>query len=286
MSKRYSLENEHIMITVDSHGAELVSIRDRESGREYMWSGDAAYWGRVSPVLFPVVGNYKDHKTTYKDTVYESGQHGFARDMDFHLASKMEDELWFVLKDNKETMSKYPFHFSLLIGYRITGRNIRVMWNVMNDDSRNMFFSIGGHPAFACPVEGCSLEFDVAGPLVSGVIDENGLLSERTKEFSLSNGKLALSHALFDEDALIFEKQVHAVTLYDADGVGMLSVSFDSPLLGIWSPKGKNAPFVCIEPWYGRTDRSSFDGDLTMREWGNELKRSEVFNAHYDIRIH
>ncbi len=286
MSKRYSLENEHITIEVDAHGAELVSIKDRESGREYMWCGDAAYWGRVSPVLFPVVGNYKDHKTTYRDVTYESGQHGFARDMDFHLASKMDDELWFVLKDNAETMKKYPFHFSLLIGYRITGRNIRVMWNVMNDDSRNMFFSIGGHPAFACPVDGCSLEFDVAGPLVSGVIDDNGLLSERTKEFSLSNGKMALSHALFDEDALIFENQAHAVTLYGDDGVGILSVSFDSPLLGIWSPAGKNAPFVCIEPWYGRTDRSDFDGDLTTREWGNELKRSEVFNAHYDIRIH
>ena len=286
MSKRYALTNEHIEIEVDAHGAELVSIRDKTSGREYMWSGDAAYWGRVSPVLFPVVGNYRDHKTTYRDKTYESGQHGFARDMDFHLASKMEDELWFVLKDSAATMEHYPFHFSLLIGYRISGRNIRVMWNVMNDDSRNMFFSIGGHPAFACPVEGCSIEFDEPGPLIAGVLDENGLLSERTKEFALTGGKLALSHTMFDEDALIIENQVHAATLYGEDGNGILSVSFEAPLLGIWSPAGKNAPFVCIEPWYGRTDRSSFAGDLTEREWSNELKRSEVFNAHYDIRIH
>ena len=286
MSKRYTLENEHIMIEVDAHGAELTSIKDKESGREYMWSGDSAYWGRVSPVLFPVVGNYKDHKTTYRDKVYESGQHGFARDMDFHLASKMENELWFVLKDNADTLAHYPFHFSLLIGYRIAGRNIRVMWNVMNDDSRNMFFSIGGHPAFVCPVEGCSIEFDEPGPLIAGVLDENGLLSDETRELPLSGGKLALSHSLFDRDALIIENQVHAATLYGQDGVGILSVSFDAPLLGLWSPAGKKAPFVCIEPWYGRTDKSSFTGDLTEREWGNELKRSEVFNAHYDIRIH
>lgn len=285
MSKRYTLENEHVAIEVDAHGAELVSIRDKASGREYMWSGDAAYWGRVSPVLFPVVGNYKDHRTTYRGTVYESGQHGFARDMDFHLASKMDSELWFVLKDDAETLKHYPFHFSLLIGYRISGRNIRVMWNVMNDDQRNMFFSIGGHPAFACPVDGCSIEFDAAGPLTAGILDGDGLLSDDTSELPLSGGRLALSHSLFDGDALIIENQVHTATLCGTDGEGILTVSFEAPLLGIWSPAGKNAPFVCIEPWYGRTDRSSFTGDLTEREWGNELKRSEVFNAYYDIRI-
>ena len=285
MEKLYTLENEQLRIRVNTHGAELVSLIDKGTGREYMWSGDEKYWNRVSPVLFPLVGNYKDHKTAYEGKTYESGQHGFARDMDFALVSKMRDELWFALNSNDKTLEKYPFKFSLMVGYRITGRRVRFMWNVMSGDSRIIHFSIGGHPAFLSPVEGATIEFDVHGPITAGVL-EGGLLSERTKTFKLSGGRLALSHELLDEDALIFEdQQISRAALYDPDGSRVVELLFDSPLLGIWSPAGKNAPFVCIEPWYGRTDRIDFSGDISEREWGNSLKPGEVFSAHYDVIV-
>ena len=287
MGKLHTLENDRIRIRVDAHGAELVSVVNKDTGREYMWSADEKYWNRVSPILFPVVGKYKDGKTVFEGQEYHSGQHGFARDMDFVLASQMEDELWFVLSDNTETKKVYPFRFSLMIGYRINGSNVRVMWNVMNNDRRNIFFSIGGHPAFLSPVEGASIAFDVHGPLTAGVLDENGNLSDRTKTFQLDGGRLALSHELFDEDALIFEQQdIKKAVLLDEEQKAVLAMLFDAPLLGIWSPAGKKAPFVCIEPWYGRTDRSGFDGDLTEREYSNMLKPSEVFTAHYDLIVY
>lgn len=286
MSTVYSLENDLIKIEVDTHGAELKSLQRKSDSKEYMWSGDSEYWGRVSPILFPLVGNYKDHKTTYNGVEYESGQHGFARDMEFHLASKMDDELWFVLNHNEETMKKYPFKFSLMVGYRIIGNTLRVMWNVMNHDSGNIYFSIGGHPAFLSEVDGASIEFDIAGPITAGVIDENGVLSDRTKEIDLDGGKLMMTHEMFDEDALIIEKQeITKATLKDKDGEDVLSLQFDCPVLGIWTPAGKNAPFICIEPWYGRTDRSDFSGELPDREYGNKLAPSEVFAAHYDIVV-
>ena len=285
MGKLYTLENEQIRIRVNTHGAELVSLIDKETGREYMWSGDEHYWNRVSPVLFPLVGNYRDHQMTCEGKVYESGQHGFARDMEFALASKMNDELWFVLASNEETLKRYPYQFSLMIGYRITGRKVRVMWNVMNHDNRMIYFSIGGHPAFLSPVEGAAIEFDVHGPITAGVL-EDGLLSDRTKSFALDGGRMALSYDIFQEDALIFEDQeIRRAALLDPDGTKVLELLFNSPLLGIWTPVGKNAPFVCIEPWYGRTDRSSFAGELSEREWGNALKPSEVFSTHYDIIV-
>ena len=287
MGKLYTLENEQIRVRVNTHGAELVSIVKKDTGKEYMWSGDEHYWGRVSPVLFPVVGNYRGHKVRYDGKEYESGQHGFARDMDFRLASQMEDELWFVLNSNEETLPLYPFRFSLLIGYRINGASVRVMWNVMNHDRRDIWFSIGGHPAFCSPVEGAAVEFDVHGPVTAEVLDENGLVSDRTKEFELDGGKLRLTHELFDEDALIFEEQeIKKVVLLDENGEDVLAMLFDAPLLGLWTPAGKQAPFVCIEPWYGRTDRSGFEGELQDREWGNHLKPSEVFSAHYDLVLY
>ena len=287
MGKLYTLENEQIRIRVNLHGAELVSIVKKDTGKEYMWSGDENFWGRVSPILFPVVGNYRDKKVSYNGKEYESGQHGFARDMDFVLASQMDDELWFLLNYSEETLEHYPFRFSLMVGYRINGSAVRVMWNVMNQDRNNIYFSIGGHPAFISPVDGAAIEFDVHGPVTAGVIDENGLLTERTKEFELDGGRLALNHPMFDEDALIFEEQeIKKAVLIDEKGDDVLALLFDAPLLGIWTPAGKNAPFVCIEPWYGRTDRSDFSGDLPDREWGNCLKPSEVFSAHYDVIVY
>ncbi|MBQ9632095.1 MAG: aldose 1-epimerase family protein, partial [Lachnospiraceae bacterium] len=208
-----------------------------------------------------------------------------ARDMEFALASKMNDELWFVLASNEETLKRYPYQFSLMIGYRITGRKVRVMWNVMNHDNRMIYFSIGGHPAFLSPVEGAAIEFDVHGPITAGVL-EYGLLSDRTKSFALDGGRMALSYDIFQEDALIFEDQeIRRAALLDPDGTKVLELLFNSPLLGIWTPVGKNAPVVCIEPWYGRTDRSSFAGELSERELGNALKPSEVFSTHYDIIV-
>ena len=53
----FELDNGKITARIASFGAELQSLKDAGSGREYMWSGDPAYWKRVSPVLFPWVGN-------------------------------------------------------------------------------------------------------------------------------------------------------------------------------------------------------------------------------------
>ena len=82
---------------------------------------------------------------------YEMGQHGFARDMDFRLVSEREDEMWFELKSSPETLAKYPYKFTLRIGYRLEANKIHVMWEVSGDDSQTMWFQIGAHPAFYLP---------------------------------------------------------------------------------------------------------------------------------------
>ncbi|MBQ9136340.1 MAG: aldose 1-epimerase family protein, partial [Lachnospiraceae bacterium] len=148
----YILKNEEIQIKVDSHGAELRAITDVKSGRDYMWNADPAFWGRVSPVLFPVVGSYKDGESRYEDKVYKMSQHGFARDMEFDLKEQTEDTLWFSLRDNETTKEKYPFAFFLELGYKINGRSVNVLWRVTNPAENDMHFSIGGHPAFLAPL--------------------------------------------------------------------------------------------------------------------------------------
>lgn len=289
---RYSLENGQISIRVDSLGAELKSLKKITTGMEYMWDARPEYWKRTSPVLFPIVGSLNNGSYHYNGKEYPMPQHGFARDTEFALMRQTEDELVFALRASEGTKAKYPFDFELESGYRLDGNRLVVSWKVTNRDSKEMYFSIGGHPAFMCPVGGSGVQtdykllFDAKDKITASIIGNGGTLSSRQKEYVLNDGMMDITADLFDEDALIIEDgQAHSVSLCDREGQPYLTVDFDAPLFGVWSPAKKNAPFVCIEPWYGRCDRETFEGDLSEREWGNKLAPEETFYAEYTITI-
>ena len=285
----YRISNNIYELMVSDHGAEIRSLK--KNGKELMWQADPRFWGRTSPVLFPLVGNYYNKKSRFGGKEYELSQHGFARDMDFSLVKNEADELVFELKDNEKTHEKYPFAFVLQIGYKLEENGLKVIWKVVNPTDDTIYFSIGGHPAFNCDLSKDSLVYYKAGKPVQNDLEVNiiegdgsGCLSDRSKTIRLDDGKMALSKELFDEDALIIEdRQADAVALTDSDGEEVLKVCFDAPLFGIWSPAGKNAPFVCIEPWYGRCDRVGFDGDLSEREYGNAVGAGLSFEVSYTI---
>ena len=271
-------------------GAELKSLKSVPDNREYMWHGDPAYWGRTSPVLFPIVGGLKDGQYRVDGTSYSMGQHGFARDREFQLKSQVASEIWFSLSSDEETLKKYPYPFQLEIGYELTGRTVTVKWRVTNQGETPVWFSIGGHPGFLCPIDPGTdqtqyrLSFDAKEKIVASCI-AGGLVSGEKKTYTLRNGVLPITEDLFDEDALVIEgDQAHSVSLERPDGKPYLTVDFDAPLFGVWSPPKKKAPFICIEPWYGRCDRLDFAGDFKEREWVQELAEG-TFEASYRITI-
>ena len=289
---QYVLENETLVLTINSLGAEMVSLKEKSSEQEYLWNGDEKYWKRSSPVLFPLVGNYKNKECIYKGKSYPLSQHGFARDMEFACISQKEEEIWFSLHETEETLQKYPFAFCLEIGYRLFKNQIQVLWKVKNTNKEKMYFSIGGHPAFLCPLkEGeeqtdYHILFDSEEALEYALLDENGLKAYEGLKLPLEQGAYRIPADMFDKDALIFEDyQVHRVSLLTPQKDPYVTLDFLAPVLGIWSPAGKHAPFVCIEPWYGRSDAKDFDGTLEDRQWGNELEPEEVFEAAYTITI-
>lgn len=288
----YSLKNTQIRIEVDSLGAELKSLQKITTGTEYMWDANPEYWKRTSPVLFPFVGSLNNGSYRYEGKEYPMSQHGFARDMEFALLRQTEDTLVFILKSTNETREKYPFDFELELGYRLEENHVILSWKVTNCNEKEMHFSIGGHPAFLCPINNRGVQteykllFDAKDKITSGIIGSGGTLSARTKAFALQDGRMDITADLFDEDALIIEHdQAHSVALCDSEGNPYLTVRFDAPLFGIWSPAKANAPFICIEPWYGRCDREAFNGDLSEREWGNTLAAGEVFYAEYTVTV-
>ena len=286
------LENEELRIEINRFGAELTRIYGKKNDTEYLWNADPKYWKRSSPVLFPFVGSLKNKEYRFEGKTYPMGQHGFARDMEFVIDFQSESEAWFSLTSNEETLEKYPFEFVLRVGYQLQGRELKVLWQVENPAQKEMYFSIGGHPAFMCPLkqEGKQsdyyLKFDSAKPLSYGLVNEQGLMMEAEEILQTENGIVKITDNMFDRDALVIERrQATAVSLCTPEQKEYLTVRFDAPLFGVWSPAGKGAPFICIEPWYGRCDRASFNGSLEEREYGNTLKARETFKAEYTVLI-
>lgn len=276
------LENDILKIAVDTHGAELSSILNKKENKEMLWQGDPAFWGRKSPVLFPVVGKYKNGKTTYEGKEYQSGQHGFARDSEFTLVKETENKLSFELSSSEETLKQYPFRFRLICSFELNNDKIIVGWNVENIDDKKIYFSIGAHPAFYCKKSETLLSMNGEN-LKYNLINGDGLYTAQKYEIESS---FVLHDNIFDNDALIVEDGgVSEVSLID-NNKKYLTVKFDAPLFGIWSPTKKNAPFVCIEPWFGRCDSEDFNGDITEREWSNTLGIGEKWYKEYEIIIH
>lgn len=287
----FQISNDKITIQVDSMGAELKSLKDVATGREYMWHADPQYWKRTSPVLFPLVGGLRGGVYRLGDREYSMGQHGFARDMEFKLKSQVANEIWFTLESNEETLRRYPYPFLLELGYELQEKSVVVKWSVKNPAGERMYFSIGGHPAFLCPIEEGTKQTDYrirldAGEQVAVSMLRQGLVSGETEDVKLDHGEIPVTDTLFDNDALVIEHdQAHCVALVKPDGAPYLTVTFDAPLFGIWSPPKKQAPFICIEPWYGRCDRADFDGEWTQREWGQQLEPGMTFRTEYRITI-
>lgn len=292
---QYTLKNDKLEATFESFGAELISLKD-DTGKEYLWYGDAAFWGRHAPILFPFVGKVNGGKYRYQGVAYEMGQHGFARDMEFSFVSQTEDEIWFALEDTDETKRRYPFAFRLEVGYKLVENVLKVMWKVTNPSmDETLHFSIGAHPAFLCPLEEGTkqsdyfLQLDVKEADYYSASLESGLRLPEKRTLSLPDGRCQMTEGFFDmgdRGTYIFEdNQVKEVALLRPDGRAYVTVSFAMPLVAVWSPEKKQAPFVCIEPWCGRCDAADFNGSLEEREWANALAPQDVFETSYEIRI-
>lgn len=289
---RQTLKNDLLTVEIDSFGAELQSITSNTTHYSYLWHGDKTYWGRRSPVLFPLVGSVWNGKYRMDGKEFALGQHGFARDREFTVVEDCpEDEAWFSLEADDSTLELYPRRFRLEIGYRLQGERITVMWRVTNLDDKPMAFHIGAHPAFNYP------EFNASDPVHAYVLfDSKEISTQRIAEkgcvgdgeFAVpldSEHMLPLTGDTFVHNALILaDRQVRRVSLLDKALRPYLSLLFNAPLVGLWAPS-PSAPFMCVEPWWGRCDRAGFEGDFSEREYTNVVAPGETFSAQYMIII-
>ncbi|PLS07082.1 aldose 1-epimerase family protein [Neobacillus cucumis] len=288
------IENEWLKVGIAENGAEVRTVKHKKNGLDYMWTGDNAYWGRVAPILFPIVGRLKEDRYEIDGKIYEMSQHGFLRDVLFDVAEQTKKNVSFEFESAGRFLQVYPYEFKAMIHYVLKEDSLIVQWEIVNQNKEEMYFSIGAHPAFKIPLlenEGMgdySLTFTPAAN--KDVIEyelKDSLIHEKDPASGIST--IQLKSSLFSHDALIYSN-IDQITLQSnksSHGVEVIFKKF--PFVGIWSKymdkDGTMAPFVCIEPWFGIADTYITSGNLKEKFGINKLDKEETFQAEYKMKF-
>lgn len=287
----FTIENQELRATLHPKGAELQSLCQKADALEYMWGGDPAFWGKHSPVLFPIVGTLKGNTYFYQGKGYSLPRHGFAREQEFAVESQRADAVTFLLQSDEQTRAVFPFEFELRISYRLVSNKLSTTYQIRNPSTGPMYFSIGGHPAFRVPlIPGTEysdyyLEFDGVEDTPRWPISKDGLIETQPKPLLEDTAVLPLRKELFARDALVLKHPISAgVTLRSGRTDRRLRMDYPGfPFLGIWA--APNADFVCIEPWCGIADSVDSNQQLVEKEGINELEGGGVFQRTWTVSL-
>lgn len=287
------LSNGIMEIAISAVGAELQSIRRVTAPWEYLWQGDATYWDRRSPILFPNVGKVWNDEAHIDGATYELHQHGFVRDMVFEKIIDEDRHMAFLVRSNEESRRIWPYDFELRVDYTLLRNTLTVGWSVRNTDSRTMPFQIGAHPGFNYPqfkaeddVHGF-LSFDIHDALVSTEIVPGGFAGKRSFDIPLpTDGLLPLTNETFTCDTIVDATgRLHRITLHDKNGHPYVTVRHSMPITALWSPCNGKAPFMCIEPWHGCCDDAGFVGEYSSRRFIEKVAPGDTWSTNYAIII-
>jgi galactose mutarotase-like enzyme len=283
-----TIENEKLRAVISPKGAELQSLVNKETGIEYMWSGDAAFWSKHSPVLFPIIGALQEDTYFYKDTTYHLPRHGFARERTFLKDQVSMSEAVFTLTQDAETLAAYPFAFSLTLRYTLRANRLTCTCEVSNTGYDELLFSVGAHPAFAVPMvketnyQDYYLQFNKTEPLNRWKL-EGGLIADHAEPLYTQNNRLLLTHELFYQDAIVLKNmQSNSITIGCLKHDHGIHFNFDNfPFFGIWASKDAN--FVCLEPWCGIADSVHHNQQLTDKEGIIRLAANASWQRNWNV---
>lgn len=279
----YNIENKDFSLSVKEMGAELNSFKSKKTGFEFIWEGNTDIWYGQSPILFPIIGRLLDDKYRLNGEEYTMPKHGIVRKKPFKLIDKTENSLKFIQSDDENSLKEYPYHFDLIVEFKITDNGLSVTHTVVNKNDCVMYYSFGAHPAFNCEI-GDYLEFSEKEELLTERIDHDSILIEEKFPVNIDGNKLTITKNLFDDDALILSGyKSKAISLKSNNHNRVVKFNFDSPLLGIWAKPG--APYVCIEPWWGVNDNYEKKDDLSQKRGIMALTPLEEKSFNWNIEI-
>ncbi len=288
----YTIQNPQMRVTIDSLGAQLMSITAAD-GTEYLWGGDEAYWRNRAPNLFPYVGRLTEGRCTYGGKSYEMTRHGFANRTQFSALESGADHITLHMEDSGETRAVYPFAFAFDLVYALSGSTLSVTYRVTNRDGKEMYFGLGAHPGFRVPLEpgkaftDYRLTFAQPCQPWQVLMSDDYLINGQEAPYPLEGGRsMPLRHDLFDHDAIILKNMDRTVTLSAGEGSRGVTVSYPRMrYLGVWHKPESDAPYVCLEPWLSLPSRHGVVEDLSQQNDLMALCPGETYENRWTVTI-
>lgn len=281
----YTIENDYIHVDVDTHGAQIMSIYDKTLSREFLWQGAAEAWSNRCLLLFPATGRIDRNRITIDGKEYPMAMHGFAKDMDFSLKQYSNNSIILELEDNSTTRKIFPNKFVLQIVLSLDKRRLVEHVKVRNQGDTDMYFSIGLHPGFFCPIDISesadmySLVFDQPQNINKIVLEKNTRLCTRENEILLKDEKeIKLSETYFDDGPILIEGVTAKwVALKSNESNIYLKMGIDQfPYMTLWGVPHRMS-LICIEPWCGISDYSGTNHNWSSKVGNNCLKPNSLF---------
>ncbi|MCR4615192.1 MAG: aldose 1-epimerase family protein [Clostridiales bacterium] len=280
----YTIENDVFSVKIKDMGAELTSFVRKSDGVEYLWQGNPDIWYGQSPILFPFIGQLIEDKFRYNGREYSVPKHGFVRRRPFNAVSVTGSNAVFSICSNEETLKMYPFEFELTVCYELTETGLKTKLTVVNKTDGEMYFSLGAHPGFNCAI-GDSIIFEKNETLNTERIDSSNLIIDEVFPVLDDSNRITLEPDTFTNDALILSglKSTYLTVDGAVSGHRVRFTFGDCPFLGIWAKP--NAPYVCIEPWYGVNDSHEKKDDISQKRGIERLDKGETFSFSWTAEI-
>lgn len=259
-----TITGKHASFVCSTLGAELLSYKDA-SGKEYLWQKDPVFWAKTSPILFPHIGAECEN-LIIQGSSYAMPRHGLVREQHFQILKKGENSVTLYTESDETTKTVYPFDYQFHVCFTLRNEELEVVYTVINPSNVPMIYEIGGHPAFFCPLE------------------EGEHFTDYKLVFADSDkDDIELNYPMFDNDAILFEnfdtKEVKLLSKQSGHGIEFAFPSYET--IAFWTPIGKEAPFLCMEPWNGLTLDQIHETDFEKKKYIQTLmplqKKEYVF---------
>ena len=286
-----TIKNEYLLFESDSFNISPRTLSFINDDVNYFYKTDKPR-GSDTEICFPLLGSVPDNKYVYDGKEYTMGMHGFAHNREFEVSEKGDAFVTYELADDESTYSQYPWHFCLHITYALEKDTLKTEYKIENRDNKTMYFSVGGHPRYACPIsdeskfEDFYIEFEKPES-IANIVKSYGPISEIEKNFSNDGKCIRLSYSMFTEGCFCFHPYNSGIIHLKNDKTSRaLRIDLGgADHLQIWTRPG--APLLAIEPFFGSISSLPIkpaDGDWINKPGILHIEPGEVYTCAFSVR--
>ena len=190
------------------------------------------------PVLFPSPGKLEGDRFARDGRTGKRGQHGFARNAAWEVASRTEREVTLRLASSAETRAVYPWDFELTYRYVLEPRALRIEQRIETTGDAPMPFGAGFHPYF---------EVAQSAKANTRIPTKATRAWDNAKKAPLAlQGPIDLTGAEVDLHLVDHDASTCELDLGDGHTVVVRAPEPFARWI-IWTLGGRD--FVCVEPW-------------------------------------